>query len=204
MVLDEPFHLSYPYVFKWENEYFMIPESGDGNEIRLYKKIKFPTQWTFVKTLLKGNYVDPSIFYFNNRWWIFAETNPGRHGTLSLYYADNLLGPWFEHAKNPIIAGNAHISRPGGRVTLFDGRIIRFAQDDYPIYGNAVRAFEVTELTTKTYEEKEIPGNPLLKATGRGWNKRGMHHIDPHQLNNGKWIACVDGFTESLVFGINY
>ena len=26
VVLDEPFHLSYPYVFKWEDDYDMIPE----------------------------------------------------------------------------------------------------------------------------------------------------------------------------------
>jgi hypothetical protein len=202
IILNEPLHLSYPYTFKWKNEYYMIPDTTEAEEVRLYKAIEFPTQWTFVKALLKGHRADSSILFFNNRWWIFASTNPGRNDTLSLYYADNLMGPWFEHPNNPIIAGNAHISRPGGRVIIFDGGIIRFAQDDSPIYGNAVRAFEIIDLTTETYKEKEVPGNPLLKATGHGWNKRGMHQIDPHQLNNGKWIACVDGFNDSLVFGM--
>lgn len=202
IVLNEPFHLSYPYTFKWKNEWYMIPESteAEDKEIRLYKAIEFPLRWTFVKALLKGRYADSSIFSFNDIWWIFAETNPlGGHDTLSLYYAYDLMGPWYEHPKNPIITRNAHISRPGGRVIMVDGRIIRFAQDDSPIYGNAVRAFEVIDLTTETYKENEVPGNPILKGTGFGWNKKGMHHIDPHQLDSSKWIACVDGFRDSVV-----
>jgi len=27
IVLDEPFHLSYPYVYQWKGEYYMIPET---------------------------------------------------------------------------------------------------------------------------------------------------------------------------------
>jgi len=27
IVLSEPFHLSYPYVFAWQGEYFMVPET---------------------------------------------------------------------------------------------------------------------------------------------------------------------------------
>lgn len=204
IILDEPFILSYPYVFKWENEYYMVPETADSQEMRLYKAIKFPDQWTFVKTLLKGNYIDPSIFYFNNKWWIFAEINPKGHDTLGLYYADNLTGPWFEHPKSPIIVGDANIARPGGRVIMFNGRLIRFTQDDEPTYGNQVRAFEITELTTTTYEEKPIITNPILKATGSGWNGKGMHQIDPHQIADDKWIACVDGLRESIVFGLKY
>ncbi|MGQ9610169.1 MAG: glucosamine inositolphosphorylceramide transferase family protein [bacterium] len=204
IILDEPFHLSYPYIFKWKNEYFMIPETTEANEVRLYKALEFPIKWTFVKTLLKGNFADPSIFHFNNKWWMFVEANPKGHDTLCIYYAHNLTGPWYEHHRNPVIKGDANIARPGGRIIIFDGRIIRFAQDDYPIYGNAVRAFEVTVLTPEEYIEKEVYSSPILKASGSGWNKKGMHHIDPHQLNNGKWIACVDGFTESLVFRTHF
>src|SRR5438045_8028042 len=27
IVLDEPFHLSYPYVFAWQDEHYMVPET---------------------------------------------------------------------------------------------------------------------------------------------------------------------------------
>ena len=204
IVLDEPFTLSYPYVFKWKNEYYMIPESCQANSIRLYKAVNFPTQWSFLQVLLYGNYADPSIFHYDGRWWMFAESNPKGNDILRLYYADDLMGPWTEHPKSPIVSGDANIARPGGRVLIFDDRIVRYTQDDDPTYGNQVWAFEIIELTNTSYEEKKVSENPILKATGIGWNEKGMHHIDPHQIEENKWIACVDGFHTFLVFGLGY
>ncbi len=205
IVLDEPFHLSYPYIFKWKNEYYMIPESYQANSIRLYKAVDFPTQWSFVRSLLYGNYVDPSIFRYDGRWYIFAETNPKGNDILRLYYADSLMGPWIEHPESPIIAGDANIARPGGRVLVFDGQIVRYTQDDDPTYGNQVRAFEITELTTLSYEEREVPESPILKTSVTGCNADGMHHIDPHQVDENRWIACVDSYSKKvLVFGLKY
>ena len=118
VVLDEPFHLSYPYVFKWKNDYYMLPESRQAKSVRLYKAVDFPTKWSFVGTLLNGSYGDPSIFRYAGRWWIFSETSPKRYDILRLYYADDLMGPWTEHPESPIIMGDANIARPGGRVLV--------------------------------------------------------------------------------------
>ena len=203
IVLDEPFHLSYPYIFKWKNEYYMIPESYHAKSIRLYKAVDFPTQWSFVSTLVAGSdYVDSSIVHFNDKWWLFAALKT--NDILNLYYANELTGPWTEHPMSPIVKGDANIARPGGRIIVLDGRIVRYTQDDDPNYGNQLRAFEITELTTKSYEEKEVCKNPILKASGSGWNSKGMHHMDPHQIGKNEWIACVDGLREKLVFGLKY
>jgi hypothetical protein len=195
IVLAEPFHLSYPYVFEWMNEYYMIPESHQANSIRLYKASKFPTEWSFVGNIKSGaSFLDASIFRHADKWWLFTETNPQHNfDTLRLYYADELLGSWIEHPKSPIITGNAHIARPGGRVLVMNDKIIRYTQDCQPDYGTQLRAFEITELTTTSYQEREIDQNLVLKPTGVGWNGAGMHHIDPHLLHEEQWIACVDG-----------
>lgn len=196
IVLTEPFHLSYPYVFKWRNDYYMIPETHQIGCIRLYKALKFPTRWSFIGTLLSGQYFsDPSIFRYEGKWWLFTETSlDSKHDTLRLYYADELTGPWLEHPNSPIIEGNAHIARPAGRVLVLGDRVVRYAQDCYPTYGTQVRAFEITDLTTTSYREQEVDGNPVLDASGAGWNESGMHHIDPHLMDDGRWIACVDGW----------
>jgi len=180
----------------------MIPESCQAGSIRLYKSTDFPKKWEFVTTLLNGNYVDSSILHYDEKWWIFTETNPNGNDTLRLYYSDNLTGPWVEHPKSPVIKENANIARPGGRVLIHDKRIFRYTQDDYPTYGNQVWAYEITELTTTSYKEKEVNKLPVLKATGNGWNGLGMHQIDPYQISEGKWIACVDGFGKQLVFSL--
>lgn len=203
IVMNEPFHLSYPYVFKWENEYYMIPETGETNSVMLYKAVEFPAKWILSDILLEGHpFLDASIIHFNNRWWMF--TSLPRNNILLLYYADRLTGPWEKHPRSPIILGDPGKARPGGRPIVFRGKIIRFTQDTHLHYGNKVRAFEITELTTTSYYEKEISENPVISATGSGWNGIAMHNIDPHEVGENKWIACVDGEGVYILFGIKY
>lgn len=201
IVLDEPFHLSYPNVFKVENEYYMIPETKVAYTIRLYKATDFPYEWTVVEDLIQGNYLDPSIFHHNNKWWIFAAE---RNDVLHLFYSDQLVGPWEEHCQNPLIVEDGNIARPGGRVIKYNGSFYRFTQDCDPDYGNQVRAFKITELTPDAYAEVGISQNPILKASGQGWNAEKMHHVDLHQIDEQTWMACVDGYGKKTIYGLKY
>lgn len=194
VVLSEPFSVSYPYVFDWRGEYYMIPESRRAGAIRLYRAVEFPMRWACVATLLEDGFVDSSVFHYDGRWWLFAETNPEiKHDTLRLFYAPDLPGPWREHHRSPIVWRNPRMARPAGRVLIVDGRIIRYAQDCYPTYSKAVRAFEVTDLTVTDYQERELVPSPILGPGEAPWNQSGMHHIDPHLTEDDRWIACVDG-----------
>jgi hypothetical protein len=57
-----------------------------------------------------------------------------------------------------------------------------------------VHAVEITELSPDRYAERKVPGGPVVKPGEKGgWNENGMHHVDPHQLADGSWLACVDG-----------
>lgn len=200
IVLVEPFCLSYPFVFEWEGQVYMTPECSPSGTVRLYRADPFPERWTLAATLFpRAVLVDPTLFRFDDRWWLFASTR--EWDQLFLYHAPDLAGPWTAHAKNPIIAGNAHIARPGGRVIRHDGRLYRFAQDDAPTYGNQVHAFEITVLSPSQYEEVEIAPSPILAASGRGWNGEGMHTIDPHPIGPSRWIAAVDGLGWQFEFG---
>jgi hypothetical protein len=190
IILKESFHLSYPCVFRYENEYYMIPETKAAHSIRLYKAHEFPYNWSFEKTLINAtDYVDNTIFYFNNTWWLFTESE--HDSSLHLYFSDSPFGEWIEHSHNPIISNDANISRPGGNVIVENGRIFRYTQDCYPTYGNQVWAFEITELTRKNYTEKRIGTTPMLKGYD-SWNILGMHQISICKIGD-KWIASVDG-----------
>lgn len=198
VVLDEPFHLSYPYVFEFEGDHFMVPESHQDRAVRLYKAVDFPTCWEHVGNLLEGEeYVDCTPFHHQGRWWLFAGCGslPFRADMLRLFHADQLAGPWVEHPQSPIVSENARIARPGGRVVAWGDRVFRFTQDCHPRYGLRVRAFEIHELTTESYRESPAADEPILsEVPGGGWNSSGMHHIDPHRLEDGSCLACVDGW----------
>jgi hypothetical protein len=196
IVLAEPFHLSYPYVFEHDDEFYMVPETLQAGAVCLYRAEDFPTRWCPVNQLIEGRYADPSVFHFDQRWWMFACSTPYEHDTLRLYYANHLIGPWKEHPSSPIVTGNKCHARPAGRILALEHRLIRFAQDCVPEYGTQVRAFEISVLTSSDYVEREHDQSPVLTASGSGWNSLGMHHIDAHVMSNGQWIACVDGSRE--------
>jgi len=195
IVLHESFGMSFPCVFRWNDDFYMIPETAQAGAIRLYRAVAFPRQWEFVRNLTEGKYADPSVFFFQKRWWMFACPSTQEHNVLCLYYSDSPTGKWVQHPRSPVVAGNNRIARPGGRVLPWNGSLIRFAQDCYPTYGKQVRAFRITELTPTTYREEEAPESPILGATGNGWNGFGMHHIDIHYAGNSRWLACVDAIS---------
>jgi len=196
IVVAEDFHLSYPCVFEWQNDYYMIPETLEPGEVRLYRAETFPLKWSLVGPILDVRCADPSIFRFEDRWWMFACPSPYEHDTLRLYFADDLMGPWREHPASPIVEGDKGMARPAGRVLVSSSGVTRFAQDCKIRYGNSVKAFGILELTATNYAEKEHPGSPILQPSERGWNALGMHHIDAHPLPQGGWLASVDGLAE--------
>ncbi len=204
VILDETFHLSYPYVFKWQDEFYMIPETFETDSIRLYRASNFPNEWEFVETLVDGkDFVDPSIVFFEDRWWLYSATTS--NDTLYLYYADELTGPWQEHPDSPIVEQDTHKARSSGRVTIYENQLYRFTMDVSPSFGtHQVWAYRVTDLSPTTYAEERVGEEPIIKATGSGWNAQAMHQLDPHQLEPGKWIASVDGFGKYYVFGLRY
>ena len=193
VVLAEPFHLSYPYVFEWQGERYMIPETLGASALCLYKADEFPTRWSRQQKLIEGVHADPSIVRYQDLWWMFTCTMPYQHDVLRLYFARNLAGPWNEHPCSPLIVNDKSRARPAGRILQLDGHLVRFAQDCVPDYGTRVRAFEISNLTPGTYVEAEHQDSPILCASGRGWNAMGMHHVDAHRQSDGTWIACVDG-----------
>jgi hypothetical protein len=214
IVLSEDFHLSYPYVFEFESNWYMIPESCEANSVRLYKATRFPDRWELVSKILVGSrFVDASILNFEGVWWLFVGVEPTKEiscNTLRLYYADDLLGQWVEHPMSPIVSNNSEISRPAGRIRQIDGRPIRFAQDCSVTYGHNVSAIQIELLTKDRYVEAKIQhdlpqatlllGQPLcyrerdylFELGTMSSNKVGMHHLDFIVLNDSRCTACVD------------
>jgi len=202
VVLSETFHLSYPYIFSFKRDTYMVPETADAQAVRLYRASEFPSRWELVCELLSGRpYLDSTLFYYDSRWWMFT-VDTKSNDRLRLYRSDRLEGPWMEHPKSPVVVANPHIARAAGRIAEYRGRLFRFAQDDYPRYGLRVWAFEIVALSETDYAEQPVLQQPLLSGKRFGWNAHGMHHLDPHMIADGHWIASVDGYRYALSLGL--
>ena len=187
VVLERPYHLSYPFLFDYKGQLYMVPESMANNAIELYKCTDFPYKWEFVKTLMANvQAVDATLLEKDGKWWLFANVEenggPGWE-SLHLYIADNPLSDqWAPHPKNPIVK-DVHTARPAGNFLFHGGDLIRPSQDCSVRYGYATNFNRVTVLNETDYAETCIntfkpPSNKNVFAT-HTWNeKEGLFVID--------------------------
>lgn len=190
VMLREPFHLSYPQVFEWGGEVWMIPETRQDRSVRLYRAAAFPHRWVHEATLLRGLYADATVLRHDDRWWLFAQRGLDE---MRLFFSRDLGGGWHEHPASPFWPGNRRRTRPGGRILNIGGSLVRFAQDGLPRYGFSLRPFAIDHLDEERYIEHELPGSPILKATGVGWTASAIHHLDAVPLDRGGWLTVIDG-----------
>lgn len=181
-VLDEDRHLSYPFLFEFEDELYMVPEAAVSRRVDLYRCQSFPYHWTRVGTLIDGLQVaDATLFAHEGRWWLFCSGRQGRarlNNSLLAFHADSPLSKrWVPHARNPLVRDYGG-GRPGGRIFVDDkGQLLRPAQNSVPRYGHGLVLKQVQLLNPQQYRERQV-----WQATGTeagGW--LALHHLDWHQ-----------------------
>jgi len=170
VVLEQPYHLSYPFLFEHAGQLYMIPETGKNNRVELYRCIHFPNQWEFEKTLISNICaLDTTLLEAHGRWWLFAniqEKGGSSWDTLHLYYSDHPLSDhWMPHPLNPIVR-DLHSARPAGRIFSDNGRLIRPSQDCSIRYGYAINFNQIVKLTETDYVETcEQTFKPMRKSS---------------------------------------
>lgn len=178
-VLEEPYHLSYPYLFEYGGELYMVPEKTEVKRIDLYRCVRFPDQWVFERTLMDGiKAADSTLFEHEGRWWLFCAAKQGRvriNESLFAFHADSPLSTeWTPHRANPLVHDFSR-GRPAGRIFRdVNGQLLRPSQDCVRRYGHGLRLSRIEELTPSTYRETTV-WHQSGDAAG-GW--RAMHHVD--------------------------
>ncbi|KAJ9545455.1 hypothetical protein OSB04_025162 [Centaurea solstitialis] len=199
IALDEDWHLSYPYVFDYNGQIYMMPEGSKKGDLRLYRAVEFPLKWKLEKVILKRPLIDSFIMKYESRYWLFGSDHSRigtkKNGELELWYSNSPLGPWKPHKKNPVYnTGKDSGARNGGRPFVYNGNVYRLGQDDGETYGRRVRVFKIELLTPNNFREVEVDLGFEKPTKGRNaWNGARSHHLDVQQLPSGKWIAVSDG-----------
>jgi hypothetical protein len=174
----EPFHMSFPYIFRFEEKLYMCPETAENGDIRLYECVNFPLQWKLVKTLMENvSAADTMIFEKDGLWWLFTNIDPVKTNDhcseLYLFYSENpLSNDWTSHRKNPLFIDSFKARNAG--ILFHEGSIFRVAQKQgFMIYGKQVSINKIDILTKQDYcESKFCSVEPNFFA-----NIKGTHHL---------------------------
>jgi len=189
IVLKEDFHLSFPFIFKDGDTIYMVPESNDSKDIRLYKCVDFPMKWEFVHTLFsKVSASDTMIINKEGYWFLMTNIDSSdvkdHHSELHIFYSKELLSKNWKPLKqsNPIIFDSRN-ARNGGffikNNILY--RINQIQGKDH--YGKSFGVNEVITLSRETYVEKRV-------STIHSDFKEGI--ICTHHYNANEEIGVVD------------
>jgi hypothetical protein len=192
VALERNHHLSYPFIFEWNDGIFMAPETASARTIELYRAKAFPNEWILEKALMSDVVAfDATIVEHGGKFWLFAsmpEDGARINDELSLFYSDSPVGDWTPHPMNPVVS-DVRRARPAGRIFSKDGSLVRPGQDCSIGYGYAVVFNRIDVLSETDYRETEI---------GRidpDWMKG---NVGTHSYNFSDRYEVIDGRRERI------
>lgn len=173
-VLDEAYHLSYPYIFAHEHAWYAIPESCRNGEVALYRLERSGREWRKQGVLISGlRAVDSTVFVHDGMFWLLCGVNDdGPSHKLHVYFAPALSGPWRPHPLNPVKI-DLRSARPAGAPFMLDGALHRPAQDCTRKYGRRLAIVRVNAIDERRYEEETV----AFIEPPRGMYGRGVHTL---------------------------
>ena len=187
-VLTQKFHLSYPQVFKYKNDFYMVPESKQANVVLLYKAHHFHFDWRICDTLIANvALVDPSIYLSDSLNVIVASDY---NLNMYLYQADSLLGKWKLH-KNPIALMGTE-ARDGGRFFADKNGLILPVQNCTKGYGYGVSLYRFSFHDGSYDVKREIPFYLMANENIKEFNA-GMHQLDIQRIDSTHYYYVYDG-----------
>ena len=154
IVLENPWHMSYPQVFEEDGHIYMIPEqsnNGDGN-VSLYEAMDFPRGWVKRKVLIERPFADSTLLKKDNHYYLACYTIPP-HETAELWHAPTLFGPWKRHPQWGNINQSNRLRRCGGNFIWRGDKLYRIAQDCNRAYGKRLFMVEVVLVSPNQYKE---------------------------------------------------
>lgn len=174
IIIEEEFHLSFPFIFEYENNIFLCPESTANKDIRLYRSVDFPTKWEFVTTIMQNvNAADSMLFYYSDLWWLFtninSDFNSDNCSDFSIFYSKDLFSNnWISHLCNPI--SRSSLNARNGGYFISEKKIYRVNQQHgMGVYGKRFQINEIVKLSPNEYKEihlKTIGKNEIGDIVG--------------------------------------
>jgi secreted PhoX family phosphatase len=178
-------------LFRWADEFWMVPESSENGTIELYRAARFPNEWELEKVLVGQVRASDSVLFFHQgRVWLMTSMESSRRGvwdSLHLYCSDSPLGEWKPHRLNPVVR-DASRARPAGAIFTADGRLIRPGQDCSRRYGSAIQFCRIDALNEQEYRE-----TPIARLAGEQLGASGTHTYSRDDA-----LEAVDGLRAEI------
>lgn len=185
VVLEQPYHMSYPYIYRTnDNKIWIAPEASMSG--CLYKYTMNPQNHMLEnqELLINEPVVDSTIIQHDGKYWLFC-TKRGEDSNrkLYIYHSKTSFGPWTTHHMAPAV-DNCQLARPAGSMIKINGSIYRVVQKNDKSYGEAINVTRIDKLSVSDFKETFIKQICAQKD---------RYSCGFHTINGYEDICVVDG-----------
>ncbi|MDD6729153.1 MAG: hypothetical protein PUE08_08055 [Eubacteriales bacterium] len=153
VIYEAKSHLSFPFIYEENGNYFIIPESSSEGQLYRLKCTSFPDKWEKEKILIEDSLVDTVLFKDGREKYYISEKTDKNNcfDRVDLFHEEN--GHLIEKSKNPV-KRDINNARGAGKVFEFDGMKIRPAQNCGKSYGEKINFNEILKITSDEFKER--------------------------------------------------
>lgn len=169
--------MSYPFMLRHDGEIYAIPETCEANRAQIYR-VDSPSEWVLEAEILTGiGVIDPTIFKYDGKWWLFYTTGRNANVELFIQHSDNLFGGWEEHGETPVKM-DPKSARPAGEPIISGDKLYRPSQYCDTEYGEKIIINKITRLTQEEFVEEK---HAELTLSDAGSYSNGCHTISSEE-----------------------
>jgi hypothetical protein len=186
IILDSDTHLSFPMIWREDNNVYVCPENNASGALNLYVYHQESDSLAFVKLLINEKLTDSILYKDEKGYYVFSTCVPTPNGkTLTVYRANNLAGDYKSEQK---IRFSENIARNAGMIFEYKGQLIRPAQECNHTYGHAI-SFQTMRIDQNGFSFEETF---RYHSSHYGEFRYGTHTYNQHP--HGMAVIDVKGF----------
>ncbi len=179
VILDLPTHLSFPVIYRKDDEIYVHPENSASGASYMYRYDRKMDKLVEPRLIIKQPIADAIIRQVDDCYIMYATRNPNANGgELIEYRSSSLFGPYTEF---PPLHFELNTARMAG---MFIGDI-RPAQDCYRDYGKAV----------VLYNDKNVQ----CRIEPTNWRHAGIHTFN---IRNQTFVIDIKKYDYPLLYKI--
>lgn len=175
-------HLSFPAIWKFNNDYYLIPESCRKNSLHIFKAINFPRNWEQINVIPDVSLVDTIILKRNDYYLLISsQTNTLKR---KVFFSKHLQGDWRLIGAD-ITISDEHTRLGGSLFTIGDNCFIPCQNTDSHDYGKSL-----------WLKQLYIPNN--LEDIDQSWQELTVIHMTSHSKRYPDGIHTLN-FSQNYV-----
>jgi hypothetical protein len=193
VLLDLPTHLSFPFIYRENEQIYVLPENAGSQSLFLYEYNREKQELNPIALLNSEPIVDPALYKFGDYYYLFC-TKKGRMTNSGLYmYRSLKLTNGYEQISSLPVKTDKSSARPAGWMGEIEDSFYRISQNSTNSYGEGLTVNKKVSNSFDNYEEI-----PVLSIWPDSEYKYGIHTL--HYYDND--ICVVDGL--NLIFAPLY